>query len=539
MKHFARFVLACLLACIALTEVQAELPASPRRTWINVVTRSLRGVQLVIGTLAQHSLFRIQAADSTTWQISDDLPTKKGHQHGRGGDDAIVTGESYSLDAGKSSNGAVVLLGGYGEINGTVNGDLVLIGSKATLAGTVNGDLVTIGSNLNIYSGAVANGDYVSVTSEVKGEQELTANGERVTLNTFSPAVPVIKEVLTNIVQLRPMSPSSRFSWSLLIIALIVCSVLSLIVPKVFARTETIIRDRPGPSLLVGLAVILGGAMLSFLLTITVIGIIALPFLALALFILNILGGTSVCYSLGKRIAPQFAERRSAVYVWIILGTVVIWTLFCIPIIGFIAAGLVSLLGLGAFVIYLVDRYWSNTPQPQLPTSAPREPENPPAVHSSPLALPNVEPAIVIGAPRAQFLPRLLANIIDLIVLYVLLRSLHLTHATIPVWVLYRFGMFAWKSSTLGQIVLNLRVQKPDGTFLVGDYSGALIRALSSVLSLIPLGLGFIWILFNRDLEAWHDKISATYVVQLNASATRSTTPPSSAGPTATPPPTM
>jgi uncharacterized RDD family membrane protein YckC len=103
----------------------------------------------------------------------------------------------------------------------------------------------------------------------------------------------------------------------------------------------------------------------------------------------------------------------------------------------------------------------------------------------------------------------------------------------------YRFGMFAWKSSTLGQIVLNLRVQKPDGTFLVGDYSGALIRALSSLLSLIPLGLGFIWILFNRDLEAWHDKISATYVVQLNASATRSTTPPSSAGPTATPPPTM
>jgi hypothetical protein len=113
-----------------------------------------------------------------------------------------------------------------------VNGDLVLIGSKATLAGTVNGDLVTIGSNLNIYSGAVANGDYVSVASEVKGEQELTANGERVTLNTFSPAVPVIKEVLINIVQLRPMSPSSRFSWSLLIIALVVRSLLGLIIQK-------------------------------------------------------------------------------------------------------------------------------------------------------------------------------------------------------------------------------------------------------------------------------------------------------------------
>jgi uncharacterized RDD family membrane protein YckC len=99
--------------------------------------------------------------------------------------------------------------------------------------------------------------------------------------------------------------------------------------------------------------------------------------------------------------------------------------------------------------------------------------------------------------------------------------------------------MFVWKSSTLGQIVLNLQVQKRDGSSLVSDYSGALIRALSSLLSLIPLGLGFIWILFNRDLEAWHDKISETYVVQLNPSATRSTTPPPSAGPTTTPPQTM
>jgi uncharacterized RDD family membrane protein YckC len=146
---------------------------------------------------------------------------------------------------------------------------------------------------------------------------------------------------------------------------------------------------------------------------------------------------------------------------------------------------------------------------------------------------------MAISAPKAEFLPRLFASVIDLIVLYALLSSVHLAHAIIPAWVLYRFGMFVWKSSTLGQIVLNLQVQKRDGSSLVADYSGALIRALSSLLSLIPLGLGFIWILFNRDLEAWHDKISETYVVQLNPSATRSTTPPSSAGPTTTPPQTM
>jgi uncharacterized RDD family membrane protein YckC len=538
MKQFVRFALTCLLACIAFSEVHGELAANSRPNCIDAVFRSLRRAQLVIGTLAQHSVFRIQGEDSSDLEIEEEHVAKKKHIHLKGDSDAIVTGSSYKLAAGESTNGAVVLIGGTGEIDGTVNGDLVLIGSKATVAGTVNGDLVTVGSNLTFVSGAVANGDYVSVVSEVKGDQELTTNGERVSLNTYSPVVPVVKEALTNIVQLRTMSPSSIFGWMLALGMLLVRLVLALIFPKVFVGTEAIIRDRPGPSLLVGLAVILGGAVLSFLLAITVIGIIALPFLALALFILNIFGGAVVCYSIGKRITPQIASQKYATYLWILCGTVVIWVLYCIPVIGFIAAGVVSLLGIGTFAIYLVDRYRSNASRPLLAPIAPGEAENS-AVRSNPLALPRIEAKMAISAPKAQFLPRLFASIIDLIVIYALLSSVHLAHAIIPAWVLYRFGMFVWKSSTLGQIVLNLQVQKRDGSSLVADYSGALIRALSSLLSLIPLGLGFIWILFNRDLEAWHDKISETYVVQLNPSATRSTTPPPSAGPTTTPPQTM
>lgn len=539
MKQFVRFALTCLLGCIAFSEVHGELAANSRPNCVDDVLRSLRRAQLVIGALAQHSVLRIQEEDSSDVEIEEEHVAKKKHVHLKGDSDAIVTGSSYKLAASETTNGAVILIGGTGEIDGIVNGDLVLIGSKATVAGTVNGDLVTIGSNLTFISGAIANGDYVSVVSEVKGEQELTTTGERVSLNTYSPVVPVVKEALTNIVQLRTMSPSSIFGWILALVMLLVSLVLALIFPTVFVGTEAIIRDRPGPSLLIGLAVILGGAVLSFLLAITVIGIVALPFIALALFILNTFGGVAVCYSIGKRITPQIAGHRYAMSLWIICGTVVIWVLDCIPVIGFVAGGVVSLLGIGTFAIYLVDRYRSNASRPLLAPVAPEVAENSPTVRSNPLALPRVEAKMAISAPKAQFLPRLFASIIDLIVLYSLLSSVHLSHAIIPAWVLYRFGMFVWKSSTLGQIVLNLQVQKRDGSSLVGDYSGALIRALSSLLSLIPLGLGFIWILFNRDLEAWHDKISETYVVQLNPSATRSTTPPTSAGPTTTPPQTM
>jgi uncharacterized RDD family membrane protein YckC len=545
MKYIARPLLPlfiCLLAGVALTTVEAGLAAAPRwRACSNLNFGYSRLSHELRSALVQSLFSRIQAADSSDAPAdSDDAPpVKKNHKHDSQNNDVVVTGGSYKLDAGQSTSGGVVLIGGTGTIGGNVDGDLVMIGSKASFSGTVNGDLVVIGSNLRIDAGAVTNGDFVSLASEAIGADELKVNGERVIFNTFSPAVPIVKEVFVNIAQLRPMSPFSVFSWTLAIIVLMVRLLLGLMFPKAFAAAGTILGERPIPSFLIGLAVILGSAVLSFLLVITLVGIIALPFLGLAIFILDLFGCTSVCYWIGKRIVPHLAERSYASYVWIIAGTAVTWVLYCIPVIGFIAAGVVSLLGLGTFSIYLVERYRPTTPQSLTPTTAPAEAAIPPPVQSIPLALPSVEPAFAVSLPRAQFFPRLVANLIDLAVLYALLSSLHFTRATLPFWVLYRFGMFAWRSSTLGQIVLNLRVQKPDGSSLVGDYSSALIRALSSLLSLIPLGLGFIWILFNRELEAWHDKISGTYVVQQNPSVTRAMTPPPSPGPTARPPQTM
>ena len=312
------------------------------------------------------------------------------------------------------------------------------------------------------------------------------------------------------------MSPTSIVSWTLALIFLAIRLVLGLSFPKIFQQTDTIIRERTGPSFLIGLAMILGLPVLSVLLIITVLGILALPFLAIAFFILVMFGTTAVCYSFGKRVAPQIAEKRYVACIWIVIGNAVVWVLYCIPVIGFLAAGVIALLGLGSFGIYLAERYRSNAPQPMANQPASGAVQGPEGSESFALAPATAAPESVRA--RAHFLPRLIANLIDLTIILPLLHSFHITNAVIAAWALYRFGMYAWKSATLGQIVLNLQVEKLDGATLIGDYSGAAIRALSSLLSLIPLGLGFIWILFNSDLEAWHDKISGTYVVRRNPS---------------------
>ena len=121
-----------------------------------------------------------------------------------------------------------------------------------------------------------------------------------------------MKEILTNIVQLRTMSPTSIFSWVLAIIMLIVSLVLGLIFPKVFDGTETISEIDPVLRFWSDSQLFLAGPYFHFSWPLRLLGIMALPFLALAFFILNIFGCTAVFYAIGKRIAPQIAERKYA-----------------------------------------------------------------------------------------------------------------------------------------------------------------------------------------------------------------------------------
>jgi len=58
-----------------------------------------------------------------------------------------------------------------------------------------------------------------------------------------------------------------------------------------------------------------------------------------------------------------------------------------------------------------------------------------------------------------------------------------------------------------------LRVEREDGALL--DWRDVVTRIGAGVLSLLPFGLGWLWILVDRDKRAWHDRLSRTRVVVL------------------------
>ena len=66
---------------------------------------------------------------------------------------------------------------------------------------------------------------------------------------------------------------------------------------------------------------------------------------------------------------------------------------------------------------------------------------------------------------------------------------------------------------TLGMKAWHIRVQTADGQMLSWEQAG--LRLLCALLSWLPLGLGFLWALFDRDKKTWHDRLSNTVVVRV------------------------
>lgn len=78
---------------------------------------------------------------------------------------------------------------------------------------------------------------------------------------------------------------------------------------------------------------------------------------------------------------------------------------------------------------------------------------------------------------------------------------------------LYFGGFLVYKQGqTLGKMFLGIRVVSIDGKPIT--WGKALLREiLGKMISVLVLGLGYLWVIWDGKKQAWHDKIAGTYVV--------------------------
>lgn len=77
---------------------------------------------------------------------------------------------------------------------------------------------------------------------------------------------------------------------------------------------------------------------------------------------------------------------------------------------------------------------------------------------------------------------------------------------------IYAVVMVGAVGGTAGKLILGMRVVKVNGARV--GYGRALGRFLASLISIVCLGLGYLWIAWDKDKRGWHDHIAGTKVIR-------------------------
>jgi uncharacterized RDD family membrane protein YckC len=75
------------------------------------------------------------------------------------------------------------------------------------------------------------------------------------------------------------------------------------------------------------------------------------------------------------------------------------------------------------------------------------------------------------------------------------------------------YSTFFWSlvGFTPGKALLGLKVVRKDGGRV--SFGRALLRFFAYWISMLPLFLGFFWVLWDSNRQGWHDKIAGTQVL--------------------------
>ena len=483
---------------------------------------------------------------------------------------------NYFLAKEKTNYSDAVVIKGSSSVDGVVQGDLVTIFGNAKVNGKIQGDMVVVMGSAELGPEAEVGGQLVVVGGHVDRADGAKVGGESVNVNL--EGIPGFHGAMAwftkGFLMGRPLPLGVGWAWMIAGFFLLINLLILLMFPRPIQACVDAVERQPIGSFFVGILVKVLIAPIFLLLVMTGVGIIIIPFLVAAMIVAFLFGKVTMYRYVGSQLGRQSRIAfLQAPAIALIVGTAIFYLLYTVPIVGFLAWGLISVFGLGAVVMAAVQKFRGEkekTPPPAMPSSPSPVPPIAPippmpmsmsseassgsfASNPSGLTLPtfpsaaesqstsSVPPAIPTPSiprlvppvasleeslwPRAGFWVRFLATLLDWIMFSLLFfggGNLLLPHAilnhlepgrlVVPVWIAYHVGMWTWKGTTIGGIILGLKVVRVDGQPL--EFGVALIRSLAALLSFGAMCLGFFWAGWSREKQSWHDKIAGTIIVK-------------------------
>jgi uncharacterized RDD family membrane protein YckC len=446
----------------------------------------------------------------------------------------------YALAAGDEAR-EVLVISGKASIAGHVWRDVVVVIGRAEIASTavIDGELTVVGGSATIQPGATVNGDLIVIGGSLDAPEGFKARGEHVVIGSetlggrFEAFVPWITRGL---LWGRLIVPDLPWIWWVVGFFFFFYFVINLLAERPVRACTDVLTKRPLTTFLIGLLVLLLTGPVLLILTISLVGIMVIPFALCALVLAGLVGRVAVARWLGRTIVPEGAAEpgaepsRALAARSFVIGFALIVVALMIPVLGLVVWGSLGVMALGAGVSAFIGYYQKENPPKPRPTTplradgdAPmfRSPSPPPLEPSTPSGEPSAAAMSASpdlgGYPFAPFRDRLAAFLLDvfLVIITTALLEVFRQGPGVGMFLLlvYHVAFWTWKGTTVGGIICQLRVVRTDGSRLT--FADALVRGLSSIFSLAVVGIGALWILKDPERQAWHDKIAGTYVVKV------------------------
>jgi uncharacterized RDD family membrane protein YckC len=310
------------------------------------------------------------------------------------------------------------------------------------------------------------------------------------------------------------------WAWAIAFGFLLFYVVLAVMFDRSVVRCVETLETQPGQSTVASLMTVVLVPVAFVVLAVSVIGIVVIPFVGMALFVASLFGKAVALAALGRRVTrfTGIAPLGHIAFATFVGGLIALG-LYVIPVVGIIAYKLLGIIGLGVVVYTILlsmrQRSANRASAAAVAAAATSAPEATPGSAPAPIATPAPAPVTTVDstAPRAGFWIRMGALLIDMILIGVITSILD-SHGELWLIALAGYGALMWKikGTTIGGLVCGLKVVRRDGADI--NWDTAIVRALGCFLSMIVVGLGFLWIVFDEDRQAWHDKIAGTLVIR-------------------------
>jgi len=344
-----------------------------------------------------------------------------------------------------------------------------------------------------------------------------------------------------------------KWVWVVTVGFLFIYLLIALAFPKPVAACVNELTQRPATTFLLGLLAKLLIPLVILVLAVTGIGVFVVPFILAAVWFGAFLGKAALLQYLGRQLARVFGVSETHPLIALIIGWIVLTLLYMVPILSLLVFAVTGMWGLGAAVTAMFGGTRREMPErpgpppfvPMVPSPAspgiPPMPVGvgaaspnsgtfaavPPYLAGTPVApviapaggrgIPSQNPPVIpteaLMLPRAGFWERMGAGFLDMVLVGILSSLVGGATLGFLVALAYFAGMWTWRGTTIGGIVLNLKVVRYDGQPM--NFGVGLVRALAAAFSIVVLFLGFLWIAWSRDKQGWHDKIAGTVVIRL------------------------